>query len=451
MVEGNGNYTMDADGTFRVRMYELPKIEQTAIVKANVSVIKNDSSVIESLFKTIEVWLRPAKVGDLVYYDGTYGDAAKDNDEKTVIGSCCYVAPRKADGSINEKFHNPLDKHVRLMTAVDEMKASSDSEAFSSWQWGAYPGTSNDSLYSTDADGTKKELSLNGTTTIYDVPNLRNLTTKGLYLADGSTTDYITDESLRDNSDLGLENDGFKPISAEYVMGDGFAYNEPLAYQNERKIDDTLLRLAGEGYAKGDMVNSGYAKTLRVIAHRNNIINHCYNGNTINGMNIPMYPVSASEGDSEIGLLAQCMTDLRNWAKGTGPGQLGDTKYGNKWSQLYYPAASACYAYEPKVTKSGEVLDAKFRKHNWFLPTEGLLVRLFWYLYRYENSKLTPRDDSPFIEAIRKGKFVFIPDLNIWSVTNYSIRSIWFVDFRSGLTDASNKSASYEVRAVSAF
>jgi hypothetical protein len=337
------------------------------------------------------------------------------------------------------------------MIAVDEMKASSDSEVFSSWQWGAYPGTSNESLYSTDADGTKKELLLNGTTTIYDVPNLRNLTTKGLYLADGSTTDFITDESLRDNSDLGLENDGFKPISAEYVMGDGFAYNEPLAYQNERKIDDTLLRLAGEGYAKGDMVNSGYAKTLRVIAHRNNIINHCYNGNTINGMNIPMYPVSASEGDSEIGLLAQCMTDLRNWAKGTGPGQLGDTQYGNKWSQLYYPAASACYAYEPKVTKSGEVLADRFRKHNWFLPAEGLLGRLFWYLYRYENRKLTTRDDSPFNEAIRKGKFVIISASDTWSVAENTRYISWYVHFGNGTTYDSYKYYSYRVRAVSAF
>lgn len=450
-VEGSGNYTMDADGTFRVRMYELSKVKQTAIIKANVSVFNGGASVVESVSKEIEVWLRPAKVGDLVYYDGTYGDAAKDNDEKTVIGVCCYVAPRKADGSINEKFHNPLDKHVRLMIAVDEMKASSDSEAFSSWQWGAYPGTSNDSLYSTDADGTKKELSLNGTTTIYDVPNLRNLTTRGLSLANGSDTTYITDESLRDNSDLGLENDGFKPISAEYAMGDGFAYNEPLAYQNERKMDDTLLRLAGEGYAKGDMVNSGYAKTLRVIAHRNNIINHCYNGNTINGMSIPMVPVSASGGDSEIDLLAQRITDLRNWAKGTGPGQLGDTQYGNKWSQLYFPAASACHAYEPKVTKSGEVLDAKFRKHNWFLPAEGLLGRLFWYLYRYENSKLTTRDDSPFNEAIRKGKFVIISASRTWSVTELSSSYSWYVSFYDGYTNTYYKNYSMKVRAVSAF
>ena len=450
-VEGSGKYTMNQDGTFSVRMYELSKIEQTAVIKANVTVTQNGASVVESVSKEIEVWLRPAKVGDLVYYDGTYGDAAKDNNEKTAVGSCCYVAPRKADGSINEKFHNPLDKHVRLMVSLDEMKASSDSETFNTWQWGAYPGTSNDSLFSTEADGTKKELTIEGITDLYDVPNLRNLTSRGLTLANGSNTDYITDESLRDNSDLGLENDGFKPIAAEYAMGDGFAYNEPLAYQNERKIDDTLLRLAGEGYAKGDMVNSGYAKTLRVIAHRNNIINHCYNGNKVNKMDIPLYPVTASEGDSELDVLAQRMTDLRIWAKGTGQGQLGDTQYGNKWSQLYYPAASACYAYEPKVTKSGEVLSPKFRKHNWFLPTEGLLGRLFWYLYKYENSKLTTREDSPFAEAIKKGKFVIISASLTWSVTENYRGGSWVVHFLNGNTLSNSKYNSNRGRAVSAF
>ena len=431
-------------------MYELSKVEQTAVVKANVSVIKNGASVVESVSKEIEVWLRPAKVGDLVYYDGTYGDAAKDNDEKTVIGVCCYVAPRKADGSINEKFHNPLDKHVRLMISTGYIKGLFNSEYFYTWQWGAYYSTTNNNaIYSTNADGTRKELSLDGTTTIYDVSNLRNLTTKGLNLPDGSSIEFITDESIRDNSVLGLENDGFKPITAEYAMGDGFAYNEPITYQNERKMDDTLLRLAGEGYAKGDMVNSGYAKTLRIIAHRNNIINHCYNGNTINGMSIPMAPVSASEGESELGLLAQRITDLRNWAKSESG--LGDTQYGNKWSQLYYPIASACYAYEPEVTKDGEVLASKFCKHNWFLPTLGLIGRMCWYINKKENDKVVERDDSPFAEAIGKNKIKFPSSTH--SSTEYNSNQAWIVEYY--LCKVSNggtiKSSEHAVSAMCAF
>ena len=165
-------------------------------------------------------------------------------------------------------------------------------------------------------------------------------------------------------------------------------------------------------------------------------------------MNIPLKPIFALEGDSEIDLLAQRMTDLRNWAKSESG--LGDTQYGNKWSQLYYPAASACHAYEPKVAKSCEVLAARFRKHNWFLPTEGLLGRLFWYLYRYENNKLTTRDDSPFSEAIRKGKFVITPN-RFWGVNEAYILSSWYMNFANGLTDSYYKHNSMHVMAVSAF
>jgi hypothetical protein len=223
---------------------------------------------------------------------------------------------------------------------------------------------------------------------------------------------------MLDSSDLGIENDGFKPISAEYVMGDGFAYQEPLAYQNERKIDDTMLSLAGNGYLLGDMVNSGYAKTLRVIEHRNNIINHCYSGKPINNMNIPLYPIVETGEKSELDVLAQKITDLRNWAKSNDG--LGDTQYGNKWSQLYYPAASACYAYEPKVTKTGEILADKFRRHNWFLPTSGILGRLLWYMYRLENGKEVVREDSPFSDAIKSGKINILYNGDQYSVTEMS-------------------------------
>lgn len=46
----------------------------------------------------------------------------------------------------------------------------------------------------------------------------------------------------------------------------------------------------------------------------------------------------------------------------------------------YYPAFSYCYAYEP-VINDGEVLSDKFKKHKWFLPSQGELLRIMYYTY----------------------------------------------------------------------
>jgi hypothetical protein len=442
---------MDADGTFLVRMYELSKVEQIAIIKANVSVIKNGVSVIESVSKEIEVWFRPAQVGDLVYYDGTFSSAESYDGDKTPIGVCCYVAPRKADGSINEKFHNPDDKMTRLMVSCDDIKASSDTEEFTTWQWGAYNNNNdNNSIFETLSDGTKKGLSIDGgVTTIYDVPNLRNLTSGGLTLPNGTSTSYITEESFRDSSDEGLDNDGFKAIAANYSMGDGFAYNESATYLNERKLDDVLLSLAGSGYSKGDIVNSGYAKTLRVIAHRNNILR---TGLEQVGLEPDRAHFHIPTGDNELYELAKCISAIRIWAKSEEG--LNDTEYGNRWSQLYYPVVSACYAYEPKDLKEGEILNPKFGKHNWFSIPNGMLARLCYYTYDYSSGSAVVRENSP-MDTITdsKGKVLFkrITTSSLWSVTEYNSLYSLVVGFSNGIAGNTAKNGSYVVRAVSAF
>lgn len=400
--------------------------------------------------KTIEIWNRPAQVGDLVYYDGTFSSAETYDGEKSVIGRCFYVAPRKADGSINEKFHNPDDKMTRLMVSCDDIKASSDTEEFTTWQWGAYNNNDNNSIFETLSDGTKKGLSIDGgVTTIYDVPNLRNLTSSGLTLPNGTSTSYITEESFRDSSDEGLDNDGFKAIAANYSGGDGFAYNESATYLNERKLDDVLLQLAGSGYSKGDIVNSGYAKTLRVIAHRNNILR---TGLEQVGLEPDRAHFHIPTGDNELYELAKCISAIRIWAKSEEG--LNDTEYGNRWSQLYYPVVSACYAYEPKDLKEGEILNPKFGKHNWFSIPIGMLARLCYYTYDYSSGSAVVRENSP-MDTITdsKGKVLFkrITTSYLWSVTESNSLGSWYVNFSNGNTANYNKISSNVGRAVSAF
>jgi hypothetical protein len=303
-------------------------------------------------------------------------------------------------------------------------------------------------LFSVESDGTRKVLSLDGVTNIQNVPNRRNLGSRGLTLANGTSTDQISDETMRDESILGLENDGFKPLSAEISAGDGFAYNEPFQYQKERTIDATLLKIASDEYSLGDMVNSGYAKTLRLIAHRDNIINHCYNGNPINNMNIPLYPIKESDGMSEMDVLISRMSEIREWAKGTGQGQLGDTQYGDKWSQIYYPAASACYAYEPLV-EYGEQLHNRFKKHNWFLPASGLLSRIVWYLMKQDGSNQI-KEDSPFYPAILKGFFTqqLIPS---YSSSGYGEGTAWLCYIASRQLQGASNYAAFGIRPVCSF
>lgn len=442
-VEGSGNYTMDADGTFRVRMYELSKVEQTATVKAIVTVIKNDASVGSVVTKVIDIWLRPAQVGDLVYYDGTYSDSAKIDESKTIIGRCVYVAPRRADGSINEKFHNPNDKMTRLMVSPNNIEAGS----FVDWQWGAYNNNySSDSIFETKEDGSKAGLSIDGgTTTIYDILTITNLSANGLTKKDGTAYSYITDETMRDNTDDGLANNGFKAMNSNTACGDGFAYNEDGSLLRERTMDGAIQRLAGSGYAVGDVVNSGYAKTLRVIAHRNNILNA---GLDQVGLVPGEEHFRVPEGDDELGDLVVCISAIRNWARDV----MGETNY-NKWSQLYYPMASACYAYEPKV-RDGEVLNPRFQKHNWFLPTQGLVARMCWYTYDYSSGKAVVRANSPLntiTDTNGRTLFKIIPTPIMWSVTELNSFNSWYVGFSSGYLYNTTKYYSSVGRAVSAF
>ena len=430
--------------------YKLGNSKHIGWIKAVVRVYENNAYKSYELTKEIEIWNRPAQVGDLVYYDGTFSSAENYDGEKSVIGRCFYVAPRKADGSINEKFHNPNDKMTRLMVSCDDIKASSDTEEFTTWQWGAYNKNDNNSIFETLSDGTKKGLSIDGgVTTIYDVPNLRNLTSGGLTLLNGTSTSYITEESFRDSSDEGLDNDGFKAIAANYSMGDGFAYNESATYLNERKLDDVLLQLAGSGYSKGDIVNSGYAKTLRVIAHRNNILR---TGLEQVGLEPDRAHFHIPTGDNELYELAKCISAIRIWAKSEEG--LNDTEYGNRWSQLYYPVVSACYAYEPKDLKEGEILNPKFGKHNWFSIPSGMLARLCYYTYDYSSGSAVVRENSP-MDTITdsKGKVLFkrITTSNLWSVTELNSSYSWHVYFSNGYTSDYLKYNSIVGRAVSAF
>lgn len=432
----NGNFYVEAGSVFKfeVRPYSIYENNQTSIryyispvehsmdeLSGNLTILNlsntkktytiratvyamEDKSISTQVEKQIEIWNRPAQVGDLVFADGTFLPAEQYGGEKTVVGRCVYTAPRKADGSINEKFHNPEDKMTRLMMSCYNITDSSDIEEFRMWQWGPYYHTSlpNVSLYQTLEDGSKKKLSIDGgETSIYSVPNIIIPSSIGLYKNDGSQTAYVTDESFRDFTDEGIENDTFKPISATVAMGDGFAYEETFELIKNRRLDNDTFGLASDGYSMGEIVNSGYSKTLRIIAFRNKILNI---GLEQVGLQPETNHFHIPYGDNELKELVECMSAIREWAKSSSG--LED-EYGSRWSQLYYPAASACYSYEPQIM-TNEELSKKFKKHNWFLPTIGQVGRLFSYTFEVIDGNVVERENSPLATITdSKGNVVF--------------------------------------------
>lgn len=434
----------------------LSDTEDTATIKGYVESFSTNGWTEGYVTKEIELWNRPAQLGDLVYADGTFSSAATYDGEKTPIGLCFYVAPRNSDGSVNTKFNNPNDKQLRLMVALEDTVVPFGDTETSYLQWGAQVINSGqgdawneqNALYDTNSEGTRVNLTSESSnvSSVYNISAIRDLSSIGLnnrYINPDPTTNPNGESDYRDlNTEDGVTNDGFKCIEPGYVMGDGFAYNESATYLKERTLDDALAKLAGDGYQSGDIVNSAYAKTLKVIAHRNNLL-----GNNIIGADNEviytggMYEMPKASGNvTEIEALGSLIDNLRAWASNT----LQDA-YPNKWSQLCYPYVSACYAYEPKVG-DGETLSPKFKAHNWFALTEGLIDRICWYVKYGEVGGM-----DVFKDAREKGLVKFATSSAHWSVTEYNTNHSWFIHFSDGSLYYTNKASGCVGRAGSAF
>ena len=209
-------------------------------------------------------------------------------------------------------------------------------------------------------------------------------------------------------------------------------------------MTDELASLAGSGYSTNDIVNSAYAKTLKVIAHRNALLSSdiigADNAVLLTGGTFEL--PKASGNVSEMESLATLIDNIRAWATNT----LEDA-YPNKWSQLAYPFISACYAYEPeREWKEGEVLADKFKAHNWFAPTEGLLSRICWFVKYGEYGEM-----DVFKDAKDKGYVNFSSSSSHWSVTERLATGTWYVTFNGGSTNGNTKNGSLVGRAISAF
>ena len=398
-------YSMSADGKLSVNVYQLSDKQNFATIKAAVTQYENGSFVTENVTKKIEIWNRPAQVGDVVYYDGSYGSVEEYVEgDKTPIGVCCYVAPRNADGSINATFHDPEDKMTRLAASCEPIAGEGSDKKDGLWVFRPRHYNSGDTASTTfwyiNANGTPSAFLREDGGELVTPPNSFGIATSnfGIYQDNGSNISNVTSENVRDNSDIGLQNGGFKPVEAMYVAGQGFAYKETSGWKNRRIINSKMASVATDYYKEGDVVNIGLSHTLTFIEYRNSILKK---GLPEVGISPDTYYFRIPSTEDEVKDLSKAMNDLTDYAQ-------NELKLENypSFQMIYFPAFSACYAYEPK-TSENEQLFSRFRKHNWFLPPMGLLMRIGWYL----------QNDSSYKKLKEKGLFYNPTGLRSWSST----------------------------------
>ena len=241
----------------------------------------------------------------------------------------------------------------------------------------------------------------------YDSP-MPNNTQHSIFKTElGGQDYYISDATYRDESENGV--DGFRVLKA------GTAYDTLGLFE----LTDDLMQ-----YKKGEKIPYGLYETLMLINHRDTILNEL-------GMDIP----AASDSQTEMEHLDQLIADI---IASTGA---------DKYQQFYYPAASRCYAYEPKITKKGIMLSDQFKAHKWHLPSPGELARIYWYHSKgYDGAEY-----AIFTAGYKSGRFAQLYAGHHWTALERSQFVAWYVYFGSGNTLTTYKYSSCRVRPVAAF
>ena len=337
---------------------------------------------------------RLAKPGDFVFNDGTFSDELDSN--KTPIGICFYV--------------DPTNKENRLMCALDSIGSGKG------YSWGESKGQYWESMGYWG--GAAELTTANPLYDCYDVLKTSN----NIDDAGFTPNDEILYSDSNYRSNTAVNNDLFKSFEKGTYVGD---LGWKTATDNI-KVDglsmpngDTTLTIN-----IGDRVPSGYFNTLAIIQHRNVLLDTYENVNDQEGAFVRPY---STEDYSELYILNKLLEDSKYYthAERTDLSIINSGTHGSGGQHMYYGAASACFAYEPVGVDN---LSDKFKKHNWFLPASGDLIRLNYYIYQsYKDGKAqeTPVNSvyanaNAFYNAFESKKcnlYKHLTGANMWSST----------------------------------
>lgn len=330
-----------------------------------------------------------AQLGDYVFSDGTYGSDLSFSDA-TPIAVIFYIEPKQRKWAIA----------VAL-------------EDYGSRVWGLYN--------STNADYGMNGIKL-GSNSNYNVYNL-------LLLQEYTTQLNVTDVNMRDESNT--PNDGFKEYSALNTISD-IGFEEITQSMYNINVGHTIL---GEyfdrvGLKVGDMVARGQLNTLKIIAHRDYILQDT-------NVNLPVPKATSDKTLAQS--LSECIKSVQD-------------EHGNaqKYQQYYYPAASYCNAYVPTLDNDTETLAEPFTEGHWFLMSSGEMARCSWYAMKGYNVGVA---NNIFAQAKADFRFYEFLSTGYWLSSEYSEDRSINMNPVSGKFNGfyGQKSGSYLLRAAVAF
>lgn len=389
-IENNSYATIDAvTGELNVTRIGTEELAPKANITVTVTLV--DGTEISATI-LVGFYFRACKVGDYVFADGSYSDTL--DLTKTVVGICFYI--------------NPDDNSQRLAVSTADIRGTV------TVSWGLFFDTSNEGAYveggSLDVENNIRNIELDDTPnySVYDLPTLPNVISRG-YPTNNTSESKTCLPLIRD--EINGDPDGFSCFPENSVMAEiGFV---------------ELAQDTGP-YKKGDKIPYGLLNTLRIIQHRDTILNDSA---------VNLETPSGTDSLTSFQHLIQLMNEI------------ADKNGGKKYAQFYYPAASLCNTFQPSV-RANETLSPLFQAGKWFLPSAGELARICWY-----DSKgyVKGDEDAIFAQPFADGYFEKFFVSTYYSSTEYTSKYVWVVYFPSGILDASSKCTLRYTRAVVAF
>ena len=271
---------------------------------------------------------------------------------------------------------------------------------------------------------------------IYDLKNLPDISGAPLNKSTSANrNDMIRDDNFRDETTLdgfvdykGMFSESYSKNSNSTTGKAGSMVGYTITSEDIRDDQEHPSSWAVRNeigifvIPSGSRVPWGYVQTLYIINHRNTILSYVItetNSDTGEILSYGLEIPSNSQDKTEWKSLIDCMDYVKN-------------TYKDAYQEIYYPAASKCYAYDPtvfKTLKEGEKLNDKLSVHNWFLPSIGDLARIYWY---HRQGYDVTTENAIFAKPMSETGFTQFSSSDHWSSAENSSTGSWYVSFSVG-------------------